>query len=258
MPNTRPQCTSVPGMVPIMLASPIWQVDGLLRLAGSRSGTFDEMVQQRDGDVGQQQAGDRLVDAAVLAQRARQRDPQAAGDHAGAAPSRLHDSGGAPVHGERHAGGARARRPDSAPSPPMITSPSRAGSAVQSAVRISGAARVSVFCQENQVPKAPWYMRRRGRADSCRTAATKMPNTNSAPISGRRRGSAMSSIAVPQRCRKPGSAAGAGPAACNAVDSLRCHDVARARPRPGSSCSRAQASFWTDVPAAMTSCPCCP
>ena len=38
------------------------------------------------------------------------------------------------------------------------TSPSRAGSAVHSAVSISGAARVSVFCHENQVPNAPWYM----------------------------------------------------------------------------------------------------
>ena len=47
---------------------------------------------------------------------------------------------------------------NSAPSPPMMTMPSWAGSAVQSAVRISGAARVSVFCQENQVPNAPWYM----------------------------------------------------------------------------------------------------
>ena len=43
----------------------------------------------------------------------------------------------------------------SAPSPPMITMPSCAGSAVHSAVKISGAARVSVFCQENQVPNAP-------------------------------------------------------------------------------------------------------
>ena len=46
----------------------------------------------------------------------------------------------------------------SAPSPPMMTMPSCAGSAVHSAVRIKGAARVSVFCQENQVPNAPWYM----------------------------------------------------------------------------------------------------
>ena len=46
----------------------------------------------------------------------------------------------------------------SAPSPPIITIPSCAGSAVHSAVRIKGAARVSVFCQENQVPNAPWYM----------------------------------------------------------------------------------------------------
>ena len=43
----------------------------------------------------------------------------------------------------------------SAPSPPMITMPSCAGSAVHSAVRIKGAARVSVFCHENQVPNAP-------------------------------------------------------------------------------------------------------
>jgi hypothetical protein len=45
-----------------------------------------------------------------------------------------------------------------APSPPMMTMPSCAGRAVHSAVRIRGAARVSVFCQENQVPNAPWYM----------------------------------------------------------------------------------------------------
>ena len=47
---------------------------------------------------------------------------------------------------------------NSAPSPPMITMPSCAGSAVHSAVKISGAARVSVFCHENQVPNAPWYI----------------------------------------------------------------------------------------------------
>ena len=46
----------------------------------------------------------------------------------------------------------------SAPSPPMMTNPSCAGSAVHSAVRISGAARVRVFCHENQVPNAPWYI----------------------------------------------------------------------------------------------------
>jgi len=46
----------------------------------------------------------------------------------------------------------------SAPSLPMIMSPSRAGSAVHSAVRIKGAARVSVFWKENQLPNAPWYI----------------------------------------------------------------------------------------------------
>jgi len=56
----------------------------------------------------------------------------------------------------------------SAPSLPMITSPSRAGSAVQSAVRISGAARVSVFCHENQLPNAPWYISAKASSGSTR------------------------------------------------------------------------------------------
>jgi hypothetical protein len=43
----------------------------------------------------------------------------------------------------------------SAPSLPTITRPSRAGSAVQSAVRISGAERSSVFCSENQLSNEP-------------------------------------------------------------------------------------------------------
>ena len=46
----------------------------------------------------------------------------------------------------------------SAPSPPIITSPSRAGTAVQRAVSISGAARRSVFCTENEVPNEPRYI----------------------------------------------------------------------------------------------------
>ncbi len=46
----------------------------------------------------------------------------------------------------------------SAPSLPMMMRPNRAGRAVHSAVRISGAARVSVFWNENQLPNAPWYM----------------------------------------------------------------------------------------------------
>jgi len=37
----------------------------------------------------------------------------------------------------------------------MITRPSRAGNATQSAVSKSGAARSSVFWNENQLPKAP-------------------------------------------------------------------------------------------------------
>ena len=45
-----------------------------------------------------------------------------------------------------------------APSPPMMAKPICAGSAKQSAVSSSGAARTSVFCQENQVPKPPSHI----------------------------------------------------------------------------------------------------
>ncbi len=46
-----------------------------------------------------------------------------------------------------------------APSPPMTTRPSRAGSATHSAVSSSGAARDSVFWIENQLPKPPRHIR---------------------------------------------------------------------------------------------------
>ena len=66
-------------------------------------------------------------------------------------------SGG--IDGKASAAPVAASAPiSSAPSPPMITMPSCAGSAVHNAVSISGAARASVFCQENQVPNAPWYI----------------------------------------------------------------------------------------------------
>ncbi len=53
-----------------------------------------------------------------------------------------------------------AKRPPmtTAPSPPMIIKPRYPGRAVQRAVSISGAARISVFCQENEVPKAARYI----------------------------------------------------------------------------------------------------
>ena len=142
-------------MPPMRSPSASERVDGLFRLAGSRSGAFDQVLEEADGDVGQQQAADGLVDAAVLAQPAGQRDPRRAGHGAGDAqrprvPTTFAGSGSA------YGSAAQASPPStSAPSPPMITSPARAGIATHSAVSISGAARCSVFCHENQSPKAP-------------------------------------------------------------------------------------------------------
>src|ERR1700737_692990 len=55
---------------------------------------LDQMVEDRESDVDEQQAGDRLVDAAVLTKPARQRDPKPAADHAGSSHRELHDKRG--------------------------------------------------------------------------------------------------------------------------------------------------------------------
>ena len=71
--------------LPTMFASPIGVVDGLLGLAGIAQRALDEEVHDGDGDVGEQQAGDRLVDAAIVAQHADEADPDAADGRRGAA-----------------------------------------------------------------------------------------------------------------------------------------------------------------------------
>ena len=78
----------------------------------------------------------------------------AAGDSAGDADQQ----GAGDVAGQRQAcaSAAQARPPStSAPSPPMIRGPRAPGMATHRAVSISGAARCSVFCHENQSPNAP-------------------------------------------------------------------------------------------------------
>ena len=62
-------------MLPTMLASPIGCVDGLFGLLGIAERAFNEEVHDRDGDVVEQQARDRLVDAAIVAQHADEADP---------------------------------------------------------------------------------------------------------------------------------------------------------------------------------------
>jgi hypothetical protein len=67
------------------------------------------MIEQRQRDVDEQQARDCFVDAAVLPQRARQRDPQAARNHAGAGHGDLHRERGRA--GQRQRGAGRSQRP---------------------------------------------------------------------------------------------------------------------------------------------------
>ncbi len=79
------------------------------------------------------------------------------------------------------ASAAQARPPStSAPSPPMTISPARAGSATHNAVSISGAARCSVFCHENQSPNAPLNSVAQTSTGSTPAKATSRPNSSSA------------------------------------------------------------------------------
>ena len=84
--------------------------------------------------------------------------------------------------GTRAASAAQARPlSTSAPSPPMMISPARAGMATHRAVSIRGAARCSVFCHENQLPKAPWYSTLQASSGLTSAAAkTNRPNSSSA------------------------------------------------------------------------------
>src|SRR5450631_2647876 len=98
--------------------------------------------------------------------------------HSSVVPIRL------PGSGMMYGTAAAARPPStSAPSPPMMMSPARAGSATHSAVSISGAARVKVFCHENQSPNAPLNSSAQVSTGLTPPSQTNRPNSSKAPIS---------------------------------------------------------------------------
>jgi hypothetical protein len=65
----------------------------------------------------------------------------------------------------------------------MMISPARAGIATHSAVSISGAARCSVFCHENQSPNAPLNRIVQVSTGLAPPSQTKPPNSSSDAIS---------------------------------------------------------------------------
>src|SRR5439155_18718856 len=82
---------------------------GLVEARGVSQRPLDDVIEERHGDVRQQQARDRLVDAPILTERAGQRNPQPADEHAeerhrdlhagrrGAAQQMTYDGGGGPT-----------------------------------------------------------------------------------------------------------------------------------------------------------------
>ena len=143
-PNARPQCTSSPGQAAQHVVVADRQRRRLVEAGGIAQRPLDQVVEERDGDVVEQQRADGLVDAAVGAQRA------------GAAPSRgrrpARRSAASPILHRRaaSAGGSRppprrASRP--APSPPRRPAPpGRAAAAGRSPAPSASAAPPAAAC----------------------------------------------------------------------------------------------------------------
>ena len=69
--------------------------------------SFDQVVEDGKRDVDEKQARDRLVDPPVVAQSARQHDPQSPADHAGAGHAELYRKRRGPLHHQRGGGGEK-------------------------------------------------------------------------------------------------------------------------------------------------------
>ena len=82
------------------------QRGGLVQARRVAQRSLDDLVHERDGDIGQQQARDRLVDAAILPERADAADPERRPTSAAASAI----SGSTMNAGKPVSGGATARR----------------------------------------------------------------------------------------------------------------------------------------------------
>ena len=124
----------------------------------------------------------------------------------------------------------------------MTTRPSRAGSATQSAVSSSGAARCSVFCSENQEPKPPAPHRASKNCDR-RLAEHQQEQANrsrrrAAPAAGSAIASGRPAQADSRSARRPGADGCQGAVQgdrSRGRASGRLRRSSRPRPRPGSS-----------------------
>ena len=209
---------------------------------------LDQVIEQRDRDVGEQQAADGLVDAAVGAQRARERRSRRARQRR----RRRTIAERRPAGGEPPSSGtatAAAARPPStsAPSPPITIRPSRAGSAV--AQRRQHQRRRALQRVLEREPGAE------GAAEHLRVDVQRVVPR---PARRTRRTAAATAASAPQRDRRSASSAGAGapreppagsalPTARSGASSVDAHRAgapvrrsSRSRLRPGSSSSRAR------------------
>ncbi len=117
-------------------------------------------------------------------------------------------SGGACADSTRPSAAAARPPSTSAPSAPMITRPACAGSATAKPVRISGAARCSVFCQAKASPKPPMTIRPQTSSGLKPASPTAAENSSTVITSAASAGSSAS--AMPRRRTASGGAGEAG------------------------------------------------
>ena len=111
----------------------------------------------------------------------------------------------------------------------MITMPRRAGTATQSAVRISGEARTSVFCQENEVPKPP---RHKSEKNSTGDLPSRIRKIEKSAAAARTASAGMTTASAERAMRPMTSAAGAMRRGFDFCWRGRGHGISRLRHGP--------------------------
>ena len=122
MPNTSPQWRSVPGMSADHIGFADMMRRRMVETFRIAKGAGDEMVQDRNGDIVQQQTADGFIDGAIVPQCSSDGQPEPARHHAGERHGGRTTMGGAV--GMASAAMAAKRPPiTTAPSPPMMIKP---------------------------------------------------------------------------------------------------------------------------------------
>ncbi len=243
MPTPRPQCTSSPGIDGSMKASGSGLVDGLFKLAGSRSTVSTHWLNSAMA----MKHISRLAMVSLTSRFSRSQPTMPIQKPPIAAPASAINgqtiSAGIDAGANTLPNAAAASPPSTnAPSAPMMTRPACAGSATARPVSIKGAARCRVFCQAKASPKPPCTIRLHTSSGSKPASATAPENSSTVMSSAAAAGSSASASAFRRSDKGTASlgAAMAGGAASvfmpipppRSTGATQSHQAAAAEPAP--------------------------